>query len=231
MCCLQVSTLVSTLPPLIDRVAELESRLTRSLTIAKQGLDILADQLVALGALSGRSSPNKNPLAGDSSLVAPPRQQPVVLCSSSFARSSCHFFTGLHVSVCKTVITAYVPLTVDYCCQNRVLFAALGPHHAAITALEGKVEAVRTAMTASVKLMIQELGSAVEAAGNAGSMKTTVGSGAGSAVAGLKVGWCCCMHTVRSVGMELGAANCLRCLTCTQCGCEPCQQWWLFLLM
>jgi hypothetical protein len=46
-------------------MSELESRLTRSLTIAKQGLDILADQLVALGALNGRSSPNKkNPLAG-----------------------------------------------------------------------------------------------------------------------------------------------------------------------
>lgn len=62
---LQVSTLVSTLPPLVERVSELEARLTRSLTIAKQGLDILADQLVALGALNGRSSPSKkNPLAG-----------------------------------------------------------------------------------------------------------------------------------------------------------------------
>lgn len=60
----QVSTLVSSLQPLIDRVAELEGRLTRSLAVAKQGLDILADQLVALGALNGRSSPNKNPLAG-----------------------------------------------------------------------------------------------------------------------------------------------------------------------
>jgi hypothetical protein len=62
--CAQVSTLVMSLPPLVERVAELEGRLTRSLTVAKQGLDILADQLVALGALNGRSSPNKNPLAG-----------------------------------------------------------------------------------------------------------------------------------------------------------------------
>jgi hypothetical protein len=62
--CAQVSTLVTSLPPLVERVAELEGRLTRSLTVAKQGLDILADQLVALGALNGRSSPNKNPLAG-----------------------------------------------------------------------------------------------------------------------------------------------------------------------
>jgi hypothetical protein len=63
--CLQVSTLVSSLPPLVERVSELEARLTRSLAIAKQGLDILADQLVALGALNGRGSPNKkNPLAG-----------------------------------------------------------------------------------------------------------------------------------------------------------------------
>lgn len=62
---LQVSTLASTLPPLFERVSELEARLTRSLAIAKQGLDILADQLVALGALNGRSSPSKkNPLAG-----------------------------------------------------------------------------------------------------------------------------------------------------------------------
>ena len=62
---MQVSALVSALPPLLERVAELEGRLTRSLSVAKQGLDILADQLVALGALSGRSSPNKNPLAGE----------------------------------------------------------------------------------------------------------------------------------------------------------------------
>jgi hypothetical protein len=60
----QVSTLVSSLQPLVERVAELEARLTRSLAVAKQGLDILADQLVALGALNGRSSPTKNPLAG-----------------------------------------------------------------------------------------------------------------------------------------------------------------------
>jgi hypothetical protein len=41
--------------------------------------------------------------------------------------------------------------------QNVLAYflAALGPNHAAITALEGKVEAVRTAMTASVKLMMQ----------------------------------------------------------------------------
>jgi hypothetical protein len=62
--CAQVSTLVSSLQPLVYRVAELEGRLTRSLSVAKQGLDILADQLVALGALNGRSSPTKNPLAG-----------------------------------------------------------------------------------------------------------------------------------------------------------------------
>lgn len=61
----QVSSLASSLSPLVERVAELESRLHRSLAIAKQGLDILADQLVALGAMNGRGSPNKkNPLAG-----------------------------------------------------------------------------------------------------------------------------------------------------------------------
>ena len=64
MFCPQVATLVSSLPPLAERVGELEARLTRSLAVAKQGLDILADQLVALGALNGRASPNKNPLAG-----------------------------------------------------------------------------------------------------------------------------------------------------------------------
>jgi hypothetical protein len=39
------------------------------------------------------------------------------------------------------------------CC----VLAALGPNHAAITALEGKVEAVRTAMSASVGLMVADL--------------------------------------------------------------------------
>lgn len=65
-----------------------------------------------------------------------------------------------------------------------MLPAALGPHHAAITALEGKVEAVRTAMTASVKLMMQELASAVEAAG---SLKATVGPDVAAGAAQIKV--------------------------------------------
>lgn len=64
---------------------------------------------------------------------------------------------------------------------------ALGPNSAAITALEGKVEAVRTAMTASVKLMIQELAAAVEQAGEAGSIRTAMGTGVGSGVAGVQV--------------------------------------------
>jgi hypothetical protein len=64
---------------------------------------------------------------------------------------------------------------------------ALGPHQAAITALEGKLEAVRTAMTASVKLMIGELGAAVEAAGGASSLRATVRPGIEAGVAGLQV--------------------------------------------
>lgn len=52
------------LPVLVDRVASMEGCQSRALTTARRGLDILADQLVALGALSGRSSPNRNPLAG-----------------------------------------------------------------------------------------------------------------------------------------------------------------------
>lgn len=47
-----------------------------------------------------------------------------------------------------------------WCCT-----AALGPNHAAITALEGKLEAVRTAMTASVRLMMQDLAAEFAAAG------------------------------------------------------------------
>jgi hypothetical protein len=56
----------------------------------------------------------------------------------------------------------------------RCVFAALGPNHAAITALEGKVEAVRTAMSASVGLMVADL--AAEAAG--GGSSGAAGSGA-----------------------------------------------------
>lgn len=66
--------------------------------------------------------------------------------------------------------------------------AALGPHHAAITALEAKVEAVRTAMTASVKLMIQELASVVEAAGESGSIRVAMGADVGAGVLAIKVG-------------------------------------------
>lgn len=61
----QVSGVVSMLPVVVERVGVLEVQLQRSLAVAKQGLDILADQLVALGALNGRSSPSKNPLAGE----------------------------------------------------------------------------------------------------------------------------------------------------------------------
>lgn len=63
---LQVLGVSSALPVVVERVADLEGRLGRSLAAARRGLDILADQLVALGALNGRSSPNKNPLAGGS---------------------------------------------------------------------------------------------------------------------------------------------------------------------
>jgi hypothetical protein len=73
-----------------------------------------------------------------------------------------------------------------FCCHS----VALGPNSAAITALEGKVEAVRTAMTASVKLMIQELAAAVEQAGEASSISTAMGPGVGSGVAGVQV----CRH-------------------------------------
>lgn len=55
------------------------------------------------------------------------------------------------------------------------LRAALGPNHAAITSLEGKLEAVRTALTASVKLMMQEL--AAEAA-NGTPVRAAPGMGA-----------------------------------------------------
>jgi hypothetical protein len=51
---------------------------------------------------------------------------------------------------------------VRSCC----VLAALGPNHAAITALEGKVEAVRTAMSACVGLMVADL-AAEAAAGSA----------------------------------------------------------------
>jgi hypothetical protein len=66
----QVSGVAGTLPVLLDKVTDLEGRLMRTITIARRGLDILADQLVALGALNGRSTPTKNPLAGESCCVA-----------------------------------------------------------------------------------------------------------------------------------------------------------------
>lgn len=61
-----------------------------------------------------------------------------------------------------------MPCFSTCCC----LPTALGPNHAALTALEGKVEAVRTAMTASVRLMLQEL--AAESA-TAGSLRISPG--------------------------------------------------------
>jgi hypothetical protein len=63
LCC-QVSSMTSSLPLVVGRMGELQGRLVRSLAVARRGLELLADQLVALGALNGRASPNKNPLAG-----------------------------------------------------------------------------------------------------------------------------------------------------------------------
>jgi hypothetical protein len=64
----QVSGVAALLPGVAARVAVAEGHLGCSLRVAKQGLDILADQLVALGALNARraGSPSKNPLAGES---------------------------------------------------------------------------------------------------------------------------------------------------------------------
>lgn len=63
-----------------------------------------------------------------------------------------------------------------------LLSSALGPNHAAITALEGKLEAVRTAMTASVRLMMQDL--AAESA-TAGSLKASPGFSQGELSSGV----------------------------------------------
>jgi hypothetical protein len=65
----QVSSVASSLPLVVGRMSELQGRLARSLAVARRGLELLADQLVALGALNGRASPNKNPLAGGCSLT------------------------------------------------------------------------------------------------------------------------------------------------------------------
>jgi hypothetical protein len=65
----QVSSVASSLPLVVGRMSDLEGRLVRSLAVARRGLELLADQLVALGALNGRASPNKNPLAGGCSRV------------------------------------------------------------------------------------------------------------------------------------------------------------------
>jgi hypothetical protein len=51
--------------------------------------------------------------------------------------------------------------------------AALGPNHAAITALEGKVEAVRTAMSASVGLMMTDLAAEATGGSNAAAADST----------------------------------------------------------
>ncbi|WIA12501.1 hypothetical protein OEZ85_012534 [Tetradesmus obliquus] len=116
-----VSSMATSLPLMAGRMGELEGRLARSLAVARRGLELLADQLVALGALNGRASPNKNPLA------------------------------------------------------------ALGPYHAAMTALEGKVEAVRTAMSASVGLMMADLAAEAAAGSNAAAGGSAKGGQAGIA--------------------------------------------------
>ncbi|WIA32658.1 hypothetical protein OEZ86_003459 [Tetradesmus obliquus] len=117
----KVSSMATSLPLMAGRMGELEGRLARSLAVARRGLELLADQLVALGALNGRASPNKNPLA------------------------------------------------------------ALGPYHAAMTALEGKVEAVRTAMSASVGLMMADLAAEAAAGSNAAAGGSAKGGQAGIA--------------------------------------------------
>lgn len=59
--------------------------------------------------------------------------------------------------------------------------AALGPYHAAMTALEGKVEAVRTAMSASVGLMMADLAAEAAAGSNAAAGGSAKGGQAGIA--------------------------------------------------
>lgn len=56
-----------------------------------------------------------------------------------------------------------------------------------MTALEGKVEAVRTALTASVKLMMHELAALIEAATEAGSECSSTGTEVGAGVTVIKV--------------------------------------------
>jgi hypothetical protein len=73
--------MASSLPLVVGRMGELEGRLARSLAVARRGLELLADQLVALGALNGRASPNKNPLAGGDS-SHPVHVPPALQCSA-----------------------------------------------------------------------------------------------------------------------------------------------------
>jgi hypothetical protein len=61
--------------------------------------------------------------------------------------------------LCNGGRTYFLVAVLRSCCA----LAALGPNHAAITALEGKVEAVRTAMSASVGLMVADLAAEVTA--------------------------------------------------------------------
>jgi hypothetical protein len=88
---LQVLSVTSSLPLVVGRMGELEGRLARSLAVARRGLELLADQLEALGALNGRASPNKNPLAGGCSLaqVLPPASACVLLSDGRVDMSAC----------------------------------------------------------------------------------------------------------------------------------------------
>lgn len=104
----QVSGVAGALPVLVEKVSDMEGRLGRALAIARRGLDILADQLVALGALNGRGSPNKNPLAGKNLLMCYycfRRIKPVFQLQNLLRDASCSSVGPAVDSSCKTQLT------------------------------------------------------------------------------------------------------------------------------
>lgn len=169
----RLSSVAGTLPVLARQLSSLDARLSTKLETAGRALQALAGQLTSLGMMS-KLSPSKNPLAGVAQGlrlfgVRAMRAELWVLlagllvacraaCLAANARPASPLIkpsmAGLWVPHCHQLTLNPLPIAAA---PPPSSLTALGPNSEAIRHLEGKMEAVRTALAASVKLLLQEM--------------------------------------------------------------------------
>lgn len=152
--------MATTLPVLAQQLASLDTRLSNKLVTAQRALEALAGQLMSLGMMA-KVPTAKNPLAGQW------WAQQGVLCCAVYSRfashCACSASTTLHVHgrhehlkhlQSRTPRQRRACLLIN---MLAVIVAALSAGSDAMKLLDGKMEAVRTALAASVRLLLQEM--------------------------------------------------------------------------